>query len=131
MICWPAGRGRAGPGAGRRAHPRRKTPARRRPWRYAAGEGDAALAAKSLDLIDALFRTDTPGIGWLRRGGMAWVDRLAPLKRRLALHAYGLGRARAPLAQRLPAPALDAVVEGAARFSAPDVPSMSKLRLIR
>ncbi len=75
------------------------TLARYRRWR----ESDAALAAKSLDLIDALFRTDTPGIGWLRRGGMAWVDRLAPLKRRLALHACGWAGRVPPLAQRLPA----------------------------
>ena len=75
------------------------TLARYRRWR----ESDAALAAESLDLIDALFRTDTPGIGWLRRGGMAWVDRLAPLKRRLALHACGWAGRVPPLAQRLPA----------------------------
>ena len=75
------------------------TLARYRRWR----ESDAALAAKSLDLIDALFRTDTPGIGWLRRGGMAWLDRVAPLKRRLALHACGWAGRVPPLAQRLPA----------------------------
>jgi len=72
--------------------------ARYRRWR----ESDAALAAQSLDLVDALFRTDTPGIGWLRRSGMAVVDRLAPLKRRLALHACGWAGRVPPLAQRLP-----------------------------
>lgn len=74
------------------------TLARYRRWR----ESDAAAAARALDLIDALFRTDAAGIGWLRRGGMALLDRLAPLKRRLALHACGWAGEVPPLARRLP-----------------------------
>jgi 2-octaprenyl-3-methyl-6-methoxy-1,4-benzoquinol hydroxylase/2-octaprenylphenol hydroxylase len=75
------------------------TLARYRRWR----ESDAALAAKSLDLLDALFRADTPGVGWLRRAGMAVLDHVAPLKRRIALQACGWAGRVPPLAQRLPA----------------------------
>jgi 2-octaprenyl-3-methyl-6-methoxy-1,4-benzoquinol hydroxylase/2-octaprenylphenol hydroxylase len=66
-------------------------------WR----QGDNAVAARALDGLEALFRTDTPGIGWLRRTGLALTDRIAPLKRQLALHAAGFAGRVPDLARRL------------------------------
>jgi 2-octaprenyl-3-methyl-6-methoxy-1,4-benzoquinol hydroxylase/2-octaprenylphenol hydroxylase len=66
-------------------------------WR----RGEAALAARSFDLLDGLFRSDAPGIPWLRRSGLALVDRLTPLKREFALAACGFAGRVPTLAQRL------------------------------
>ena len=66
-------------------------------WR----QGDNAIAARALDGIEALFRTDTPGIGWLRRTGLTLTDRIAPLKRQFALHAAGFAGRIPELARRL------------------------------
>ena len=50
---------------------------------------DQAVAARSFDMLDGLFRSDAPGMGLLRRMGLRAVSRLAPLKREFALHAAG------------------------------------------
>jgi ubiquinone biosynthesis UbiH/UbiF/VisC/COQ6 family hydroxylase len=63
--------------------------------------GDNALAARSFDLLDGLFRSDAPGVGPLRRFGMGAVARLTPLKRELALHAAGFA-GRVPELSRRP-----------------------------
>jgi ubiquinone biosynthesis UbiH/UbiF/VisC/COQ6 family hydroxylase len=54
-------------------------------WR----RGDVAIAAKSFEWLDGLFRSDLPGIGSLRRAGLALADRVEPLKRQFALAASG------------------------------------------
>jgi len=61
--------------------------------------GDNAVAARSFDLLDGLFRSDVPGIGLLRRMGMGAVSRLTPIKRELALHAAGFA-GRVPILSR-------------------------------
>ncbi len=71
--------------------------ARNASWR----QGDNAVAARALDGLEALFRTDTPGVAWLRRTGLALADRIAPLKRELALQAAGFGGRVPALARRL------------------------------
>lgn len=68
-------------------------------WR----QGDAVAAARGFDLIDGLFRSDVPGLSWLRSSGLALVDRLAPLKREFAWHASGFAGRVPPLCRRLSA----------------------------
>lgn len=69
-------------------------------WR----QGDAVIAARAFDLIDGLFRSDVPGLPWLRGTGLALVDRLVPVKREFAWHAAGFAGRVPPLCARLPAP---------------------------
>lgn len=69
-------------------------------WR----QGDAVIAARGFDLIDGLFRSDVPGLPWLRGTGLALVDRLVPVKREFAWHAAGFAGRVPPLCARLPAP---------------------------
>jgi 2-polyprenylphenol 6-hydroxylase len=66
-------------------------------WRQA----DVAVAARAFDTLDGVFRSDAPGLPWLRRKGMAWVQRLGPIKREFALHASGFAGRVPKLAQRL------------------------------
>lgn len=69
-------------------------------WR----QGDALIAARGFDLIDGFFRSDVPGISWLRGTGLALVDRLAPLKREFAWQASGFAGRVPPLCRRLTLP---------------------------
>jgi 2-octaprenyl-3-methyl-6-methoxy-1,4-benzoquinol hydroxylase/2-octaprenylphenol hydroxylase len=68
-------------------------------WR----QGDAVVAARAFDLIDGLFRSDVPGLPWLRGSGLALVDRLAPVKREFAWHAAGFAGRVPPMCARLSA----------------------------
>ncbi len=69
-------------------------------WR----QGDAMIAARGFDLIDGLFRSDVPGLPWLRATGLALVDRLGSLKREFAWHAAGFAGRVPPLCARLAMP---------------------------
>jgi 2-octaprenyl-3-methyl-6-methoxy-1,4-benzoquinol hydroxylase/2-octaprenylphenol hydroxylase len=69
-------------------------------WR----QGDVAIAARAFDLIAGLFRSDVPGLTWLRATGLALVDRLAPVKREFAWHAAGFAGRVPPLCARLATP---------------------------
>jgi 2-octaprenyl-3-methyl-6-methoxy-1,4-benzoquinol hydroxylase/2-octaprenylphenol hydroxylase len=69
-------------------------------WR----QGDAVAAARGFDLLDGLFRSDAPGLSWLRGTGLALVDQFATLKRELAWHAAGFAGRVPPLCRRLAAP---------------------------
>jgi ubiquinone biosynthesis UbiH/UbiF/VisC/COQ6 family hydroxylase len=69
--------------------------ARYQAWR----RGDVVRAARAFDLLDGLFRSDLGPLPALRRAGMRWVQRLAPLKRELALHASGFA-GRVPVLSR-------------------------------
>lgn len=66
-------------------------------WR----RSENAVAARSFDLIDGLFRSDVPGIGLLRRFGLGAVAKLAPIKREFALHAAGFAGRVPALSRRL------------------------------
>lgn len=55
-----------------------------------ARRGDNALALGAMDGLKRLFGADDPGVRLLRNTGLAWVDRLAPIKRAFAEHALGL-----------------------------------------
>ncbi|MEE4299793.1 MAG: UbiH/UbiF/VisC/COQ6 family ubiquinone biosynthesis hydroxylase [Pseudomonadales bacterium] len=55
-----------------------------------ARRGDNALALGAMDGLKRLFGADDPGLRLLRNTGLAWVDRLAPVKRAFAEHALGL-----------------------------------------
>jgi 2-octaprenylphenol hydroxylase len=55
-----------------------------------ARRGDNALAIGAMDGFRRLFGADDPGVRLLRNTGLAWVDRLAPVKRAFAEHALGL-----------------------------------------
>lgn len=66
-------------------------------WRLS----DNAIAARTFDLLDGLFRSDFPLLPALRRFGMGALDRFAPLKRELALHASGFA-GRVPALSRRP-----------------------------
>jgi 2-octaprenyl-3-methyl-6-methoxy-1,4-benzoquinol hydroxylase/2-octaprenylphenol hydroxylase len=68
-------------------------------WR----QGDVVVAARAFDLIDGLFRSDAPGLAWMRGSGLALVDRLTPVKRAFAWHAAGFAGRVPPLCARLAA----------------------------
>ena len=55
-----------------------------------ARRGDNALALGAMDGLKRLFGADDPAVRLLRNTGLAWVDRLAPVKRAFAEHALGL-----------------------------------------
>ena len=55
-----------------------------------ARRGDNALALGAMDGFRRLFGADDPTVRLLRNTGLAWVDRLAPIKRAFAEHALGL-----------------------------------------
>lgn len=55
-------------------------------WR----QGDNALAARSFETIDALFRTSLPGIAGLTDAGIAVTAGMPSLRRQFVLHASGL-----------------------------------------
>lgn len=71
--------------------------ARYEAWRRA----DVAAGARAFDAIDRLFRNPVAGVSWLRRTGLALVDRIAPLKREFALHASGFAGRVPALSRRL------------------------------
>jgi ubiquinone biosynthesis UbiH/UbiF/VisC/COQ6 family hydroxylase len=71
--------------------------ARYQAWR----QGDVALAAHAFDALDGLFRSDAPGLPWLRRIGMSAVQHSDALKRRFALHACGYAGRVPELARRV------------------------------
>jgi 2-polyprenyl-6-methoxyphenol hydroxylase-like FAD-dependent oxidoreductase len=48
------------------------------------------LAAAGLDGLERLFASANPVTGLARKTGLSWVERLPPLKRRLARQALGL-----------------------------------------
>jgi 2-octaprenyl-3-methyl-6-methoxy-1,4-benzoquinol hydroxylase/2-octaprenylphenol hydroxylase len=54
-------------------------------WR----RGDSAIAARTFDALDRLFRSELPALPWLRRTGMGLVGRATPFRRMFALHASG------------------------------------------
>ncbi len=55
-------------------------------WR----QGDNALAARSFELIDRLFRSSLPGMGAVSRLGTTLIAGMPVVKRRFVLHASGL-----------------------------------------
>ena len=66
-------------------------------WRRA----DNALSANAFLALDRLFRAEAPGVAWLRATGLALADRIAPLKRELALQASGFAGRVPTLSRRL------------------------------
>lgn len=69
-------------------------------WRQA----EAVTAARGFDLLDGLFRSDAPGLSWLRATGLDLVNRMRPLKREFAWHAAGFAGRVPPLCRRLTKP---------------------------
>jgi len=58
--------------------------------RYARARAEAvALMHITTDRLARLFATDDPLIRWMRHAGLAFVDKIGPLKRALVRHALG------------------------------------------
>ncbi|HVF34430.1 MAG TPA: FAD-dependent monooxygenase, partial [Candidatus Saccharimonadia bacterium] len=73
------------------------TLARYERWRRA----DNALAARAFELLDRLFRSQSPGIAWLRGTGLSLAASIAPLRREFALQASGFAGRVPALSRRL------------------------------
>lgn len=55
-------------------------------------KGDNLTMMAAMEGFKQLFARDELPVRWLRNTGMRWFDRLAPLKKRIAAEAMGIGR---------------------------------------